>query len=141
MAIKTWRNFLLFLPSATLLSTSVCPFPFALPFALLFVFVPERGHNCCQCCSNKMASSLDCWLVAWALWLVWFVCSGRRGGVRGERGCSALHLHLWLGIIHYQAFCRLPRRVMRPDRGQTETPHTSVTCTTRRGQLILELLV
>jgi len=24
-----------------------------------------------------------------------------------------LHLHLWHGIIHYQAFCRLPWRVMQ----------------------------
>lgn len=114
---------------------------FRIAFRIALCFVPERGHNCCQCWSNKMASSLDCSLVAWALWLVWFVCSGRRAGSRGERECSTLHLHSWLGIIHYQAFCRLPRRVMRPDRGQTETPHTSVTCTTRRGQLILQLLV
>lgn len=79
-----------------------------------------------------MASSLDCSLVAWALWLV---CSVRR--VQGGSGGSGLHLHLWLGIIHYQAFCRLPRRVMRPDRGQTPPSHVL----RAGGQLILELLV
>lgn len=154
MTIKTWRNFSLQFPSrppCTVLSLclSVCPLPFALPFALRFVFVCRMSTAAAAMAAAAAAITvasvakwrrlLDCRLASSVSSFSLRLARHGRAG-EGEGPQRTLHLHLWLGIIHYQAFCRLPRRIMRPDSvhcgnkpspspSPTPTPNSiSVTC-------------